>query len=375
MSSFDRFPKSAAGNHALHNRIIDWPDKPLALESHVYCAYNQTREQFLCANVELADILPENLREHLAILKPGTAKAFWLAPFHGISPNYVDSPIDLVFLDRKNCVFAAVESFPVAQPISCDWTAGTVLALPARSISSSGTLAGDQLVLCTPQKLERRFLNLHRMGEGDQENEDLSSNPHSVSHDFPRSGKATVQLTNWEELHQRPRPAVQALVAAPPAPPEQTPAPAAEPSKPAAEVGSAYKNWLFCLLAPHRRDKRKSPREFLPWIAAYYFNGGTPAPTSVRNISMNGMFVVTSERWYLGTIIRVTLSDWRMPSPRRSITINAMAVRWGDDGVGLRFVFQKPRRDAPADDPLVDVTPQELKEFLHRFTQGTHTPA
>lgn len=89
---------------------------------------------------------------------------------------------------------------------------------------------------------------------------------------------------------------------------------------------------------------------------------------------MSGMYVVTSERWYLGTILHVTLSDWRLPSPKRFLTVNAMAVRWGDDGVGLRFVFQKPRRgeSTATNDPLLDVTPQQVKDFLQRFKAGEH---
>ena len=87
---------------------------------------------------------------------------------------------------------------------------------------------------------------------------------------------------------------------------------------------------------------------------------------------MSGMFVVTAERWYLGTIIRFTLTDWRVQPPDRYVTINAEAVRWGDDGVGLRFLFQKPRRGEHnrAVPLFVDVTPRKLYEFLHASNQA-----
>jgi hypothetical protein len=142
---------------------------------------------------------------------------------------------------------------------------------------------------------------------------------------------------------------------------------------PAPHVDRAPKNWLFGLFATQRPDKRRFPRQSLPWAAAYFFTGGAPAPASVRDISLSGMFVNTSERWYLGTIIHMTLTDWRMPTRERSVTVNAMAVRWGDDGVGLRFIYQKPRRGEPpaSDAPLVDVTPYQVGEFLRRFTPGT----
>jgi hypothetical protein len=116
----------------------------------------------------------------------------------------------------------------------------------------------------------------------------------------------------------------------------------------------------------------------MPWIVAYFFNGGPPVPNSIRDISLDGMFLYTTERWYLGTIVRVTLSDQRLPSAVRSIAVNAMAVRWAEDGVGLCFIFQKekprnqkPRRGASPteeDGPLVNVTRSQFKEFLERLT-------
>ena len=125
------------------------------------------------------------------------------------------------------------------------------------------------------------------------------------------------------------------------------------------------------MLTRRRRDKRKASRESLPWIAAYFFNGSLPAPVSVGNISSNGMFIKTTERWYLGTIVHVTLSDWRAPSLEKTVRVNAMAVRWAEDGVGLRFIF--PEGPAAEDDQLLDVTPQQIKDFLKHFKSGTRS--
>jgi hypothetical protein len=377
---FERFPRSVVQKSASHT-LIEWPGKHLANEPHLYCAYNQTREKFLCTHLELADLSPENLRKRLTLLTPESEKALWLAPFNGISPNDVESPIDLVFIDSNNCVLEVVESFPIAQPTSGNWPSGTALALPAQSSASSGTLAGDQLVLCSPQKMQRRFLNLRDVGTGADMSVDApgiqnrSSHPQSTSYEFPHFRKTKVQETTWERVVQKPKAADDPVAAVPAtASPAQTSIFEAKSPPPAAEVADAPRNWLFCLLAPRRRDKRKSSRQALPWVAAYFFNGGAPAPASVRNIGMSGMYVVTSERWYLGTILHVTLSDWRLPSPKRFLTVNAMAVRWGDDGVGLRFVFQKPRRgeSTATNDPLLDVTPQQVKDFLQRFKAGEH---
>jgi len=375
VSSFDRFPRSALRNDALQNRILDFRNKPSAPDPQFYCAYNQTREQFLCAHVELADPLHDNVGQRLSTIKPGCVKGVWLAPFRGISDSHVDSPIDLIFLDQNYCVLALVESFPKAQPAACDWPAGTALALPAQSIATSGTCAGDQLVLCSPEKMKRRFLNLsldlNPTDPNPQENQPLPYTPqHASNPDLLPPRKAPVQVSKWEELRQQPRPAVQETLSDGPIAPEQFLAPPEE-ATPAVDAAKMPKNWLVCMLTRRRRDKRKASRESLPWIAAYFFNGSLPAPVSVGNISSNGMFIKTTERWYLGTIVHVTLSDWRAPSLEKTVRVNAMAVRWAEDGVGLRFIF--PEGPVAEDDQLLDVTPQQIKDFLKHFKSGTRS--
>jgi hypothetical protein len=363
VSEIENYRRPNSRNRALHARVIQWPGKQSAPAPQIYCAYNQTRQQFLCAHVLVNDLSPEDLNNSLAKLTQDSSTGLWLAPFRGISANQVGSPIDLVFLDQNNCVLTVVESFPISQPTNSNWQSGSALALPTHSIASSGTLVGDQVVLCSPEKMLRRLRDLRDKAAAILENTIPSTHPHSVSPQFPDRRKTSVQMTNWADIRNHSHQ------------PLQTPAPAAAPepmaelSAPTSDLPIPSRSWLYCWLTPKKQEMRESPRENLPWIAAYFFNGGSPAPTAIRNISMHGMFIVTSERWYLGTIIHVTLTDWRLPTPDHTITVNAVAVRWSDDGVGLRFIFQKPRRGAPTpgDSPLVDVTQKQLKEFLEQF--------
>ena len=382
MSKLSHHRRLVTGNYDLNSQVIDFPKDGLAAEHLAYSAYNGTREQFLAANVELVDLPPETLYDRLATLTPETKTAFWLAPFHGISPDRVGSPIDLVYLDRNYCVLEVVELFPIFQPTYLAQMAETVLALPAQAIVSSGTVAQDQLILCSPQKLKKRLRALETSAARALEKENPSSNPFSMSAQVPPPSKTSVKLAKWEDLPQQNRlpesAPVQASVQAPPAPsaPKQTSKPVRERSKIALDTSGPRKNWLARWLEPP--DPRYSKRESMPWIVAYFFNGGPPVPNSIRDISLDGMFLYTTERWYLGTIVRVTLSDQRLPSAVRSIAVNAMAVRWAEDGVGLCFIFQKekprqpkPRRGSspPVDDgPLVNVTRSQLKEFLERLT-------
>ena len=73
---------------------------------------------------------------------------------------------------------------------------------------------------------------------------------------------------------------------------------------------------------------------------AYFFTGAAPVAHKVRNISVSGLYVLTSERWYKGTVVRITLTDEREPTKERSITVHGIVVRYMDDGVALQFVAE-----------------------------------
>jgi len=375
VSEFEHLNDSSVRNSNLRSRVIEWPVKRIQAEPQIYCAYNLTREQFLCSHIELADMRREGLPERIAALSHGSKSALWLAPFLGISPNHVAAPIDLVFLDRNNRVLAVVESFPVSQETSPNLPVGTVLALPSQTIASSGTLTGDQLILCSPQKMKLRLDGMKAATGSMERANDLAYLPFSIAHCFPSAPEARVQMTTWEDIRRQAMAAEHARIQASrvTAFPRQLSEPVSMLSQLAQGIAASSRDTLFCWQPSDRRESRRSPRKFLPWVAACFVNQSALASASVRNISLDGMFVSTSERWSLGNIVQVTLKDWRVPSSERSIMVNAMAVRWSNDGVGLRFVFQKPshgRSTTINDVPLVDVTETQLKHFLGEFKAG-----
>jgi hypothetical protein len=85
----------------------------------------------------------------------------------------------------------------------------------------------------------------------------------------------------------------------------------------------------------------------MPQLAAYYWNGAHAVPHGVRDINSTGAFLVTEERWHLGTVLLVTLQctdeylDGRCPL---SISVQSKVVRWGIDGVGVTFLFPSKER-------------------------------
>lgn len=85
-----------------------------------------------------------------------------------------------------------------------------------------------------------------------------------------------------------------------------------------------------------------------------------------------GMYVLTDERWYIGTVVRNTITDEREPTAERSITLNAKVVRWGNDGVGLQFMIQRKkdqlRSKLPAHLNPTDIgSTEQFEQFLQRY--------
>lgn len=128
---------------------------------------------------------------------------------------------------------------------------------------------------------------------------------------------------------------------APPTIPQPAPVPPGGEEVWKKRLAAKGKGWFAKLLSSEPEDPRVMLRECLPGLIAYYFTGGTPKPHAVRDISPTGMYIITEERWYPGTVVRVTLTDRHNPSTERSITVNAKAVRTGSDGVGFEFVLEE----------------------------------
>jgi hypothetical protein len=149
----------------------------------------------------------------------------------------------------------------------------------------------------------------------------------------------------------------------------EKPAPITMPSIPP-DAGPPKMSWWRKLLLPD--EERWGVRSALPGLVAYFFTGGAPKPHQVRDISTSGLFVLTSERWYPDTYVRLTLTDEREPTAQRSITLHARVVRSTEDGVALEFHLHEkgePQRGFAShiDELTGSVSVKELREFVARF--------
>jgi hypothetical protein len=361
---------------------------PPTLDTGKNCAYNQTRERFLSADIDAVDFSTSSLIDNrLPSVAPGAG--LWLVPFVGISATSVRIPVDLIYLDRECTVIDTVESFPLARGSALNLPAISVLVLPAESIRETETQVGDKLIVCAPEEMKRQLKKLATPGvETKADAGARNATGRVLEWDARAKAKTATEKIAAEE------PAAPAMATTPevkvsPAPETRAPEPAEEPgsalvvapkSEPEAKIaepGSARvertapkRSWLQKLLAPEPADNRRTARHPLPGVYAYFFTGGAPVAHGLRDISLTGMYVFTKERWYPGTMVRMTLSDSSERAAGSSITLNTTVVRAGDDGVGLRFVLEKSnKRQRPVDEMSLGADIEQIEEFLQRVRQ------
>jgi hypothetical protein len=379
------------------------------------CAYNETRGCFLGLQVIGGEFTPSSFHDWLATLQPSSGASLWMIPFRGIPAGEVRTPLDLIYLDEKCRVIETVEFFPTFRVSPSCSPAASVLALPTHAIFSSQTQAGDQLIFGPANEIEWRLEASAKTGSAGAVRpaktglgpvlvrDDAKESARSLAFTEPSPPLASLEPSMDREqfvIRERARAAEPALAQSAPAvmvhedlepqaaiseekPPvvapkiqsEVQPAPEQPVAKPwlgssrqAAPKGrNLLSRWLFA----DPVDPRKALRLPVPGLVAHFFTGGAPVPHAIRDVSATGLYVVTTERWYPGTVIRMTLSkpDTGQAPADRSITIQARSMRWGNDGVGLQFLVEA-RKKNPQPASLEPVDSAQLERFLQGNIQG-----
>lgn len=91
----------------------------------------------------------------------------------------------------------------------------------------------------------------------------------------------------------------------------------------------------------------RAERYIRPGLVAYYWNGAIPSGRRVRNISLTGAFIEVPDRWYVGTLLNLTL---QVTAPggedvdsAECLTVTCRIVRHAPDGVGVTFMLGSSR--------------------------------
>jgi hypothetical protein len=321
------------------------------LESGTHCAYNQTKGCFLSLNVIAGEFSGSSTAEWLRKLTPESGLGLWMVPFKGIPDTDEGFAIDLIYIDEECRAIDVVKSFPVSRVNPARPPAVSVLALPKNAIASTETQPGDELMVCASEEMTW-FLEQH--SSGSFEGPRGFQGPIFSREEIPGS----ADFGQWQ-------------VENPAAVQYSGPDNAQEFIEPEAESIKPHRNWLERWLFPDPpdgdQDQRGLERECVPGLAAHFWTGGAPQVHSIRDISANGLYMVTDERWYLGTRVRITLTktDEKNERAPRSITVEAEVVRWGNDGVGLSFILQDSRNIRRGELlPLDSADKDKLKKFL-----------
>jgi uncharacterized membrane protein (UPF0127 family) len=324
------------------------------IETRKYCVYNQTRGSFLSLGVVVADTAAKQLKALMENLSVKADAGIWLTPFRGVPATKGLTPVDLIYLDEDHRVIQAIESFPnYAIEPTREQPAGA-LVLAGHTIFSTQTQPGDKLLICIAEEMEQQLaqpgngLGPRPVASSDRSTSTSMRSQLAVAESSPPEIDRTSDL---QVAHQR-------LVE----------------KETIAEV-DAIKNasWFIRFLRWLSTDRRAAKRHPLPGLVAYYWTGGAPQAFHIADISSVGLYLLTDERWFPGTMILMTLQRTNTDGddPDDFISVLTRVIRWGTDGVGLTFVPSNTV-DLNTGESLPDTGVG--KKALHRFIQRVEQP-
>ncbi len=92
-------------------------------------------------------------------------------------------------------------------------------------------------------------------------------------------------------------------------------------------------------------ERRCGERRSSPRLSVYYWEGGTPKPHGIRDISSSGVYLLTRQPLFPGTMLLLTMQreDLDEASPDQWIAVHALVIRRDSNGVALSFAFPRTR--------------------------------
>jgi uncharacterized membrane protein (UPF0127 family) len=130
-------------------------EHPLSsVTKETFCVFNRTRESFLSLSVTRADTHFARLKGLLGRVKLRSDEGLWTVPSQGIHTICMLFPIDLLYLDSENRVVHLIENLGTFRITPIRRDSESVLQLRTRTIYSSNTQVGDELLICSPEEIE-----------------------------------------------------------------------------------------------------------------------------------------------------------------------------------------------------------------------------
>lgn len=119
---------------------------------------------------------------------------------------------------------------------------------------------------------------------------------------------------------------------------------------------------LFRWLVP---DQRVANRHSMPPLTAYLGHIQSSKEYKVGDVSIAGFYMITEERWIVGTGFPVTLQRTDNVGMGQTLTLYSTVARIGEDGVGFTFVQPVSEEEADSESRAsmrLDLT--KLAQFL-----------
>ncbi len=117
--------------------------------------------------VVAADTHLSRLKGLLGRLRLKSDEGIWVLPSQGVHTIGVLFAIDLIYLDPNHRVIHTVESLGTFRIGPIRMHCSSVLQLPTRTIYSSNTEVGDELLICEPHEMQH-YLEESQTGKSHQ---------------------------------------------------------------------------------------------------------------------------------------------------------------------------------------------------------------
>lgn len=110
-------------------------------------AFNRTRQSYLATELEIASTHWTRFRGLMATgpARFRTGQGLWIVPSRGVHTLGMRFPIDVLYLDKDKVVVHVEENLKPWRFAAVRRKAASVLELPPKTLSSTGTAVGDRI--------------------------------------------------------------------------------------------------------------------------------------------------------------------------------------------------------------------------------------
>ena len=119
------------------------------------CIFNRTRESFLCLSAIASG-------DTIRFRKLAREDGIWLTGFSSVYAVGSGVPVDRVYLDQGNRVIQLVEHLHPLEIVRVHGRYASLLEVRTRTIYSSLTQVGDELLICSPDQVETRWKQIRK---------------------------------------------------------------------------------------------------------------------------------------------------------------------------------------------------------------------